>query len=625
MNIRCLTLQNRLTLNYRNEVKWLVPLAVVCLLVFANSLTGEFVYDDTRQIVRNTLIQDNSLFWKALSSDVWAFKGDGTQVASNYWRPTFTLVNIICFRLFGTSPMGWHVVNLLLHTGVCLLAFLLLRRWQYSAVIAFVIALIFAVHPVHVESVAWIAGSPDLLFSLTLLGSLWFATSYRESRSNKHLLLTILLYAAALGSKEIGILCLPIYYFVLKGDSDGSSATAKTNSINTPLLALAGAAVAYFLVRLSIIGAISRPPDDAVALFDALMSIPQMFAFYLKQIFVPITVAINYPISPVKQISAMNFVIPIVVSAATLAGIVYLARSSKRSMLAAAIFLLPLIPAMNATAFPSEQIVHDRYLYLPLLGALMLLVPLAGKLLSERNLLIAGCVVAVLFGAQAVRYNFAWANELALWTWTKNVDDSAFTSQQFGGALSEGKRYEDSIAAFTNAIEKKPSLRAYYGRGRNYNALKQYANAEKDLLAALASPKEQQDAYAIYQVYESLGITYVEQRRYDDAIRIFINARKELPIYSAAITEKLAVVYYQAGKKADALRELESYVGQARRELLPESKNVILRLGMLYAEAGRKDEARSALNEFLRSTASFNDKNSTSYRTEAMKVLDSLK
>src|SRR5204863_1586810 len=96
-----------------------------------------------------------------------------------------------------------------------LMAYALLRRWAFSAAAAFTIALIFAVHPVHVESVAWIAGSPDLLFSLAFLGSLWFATSYRESRSNNHLMLTALLYAVALGAKEIGIVCLPIYYFVL--------------------------------------------------------------------------------------------------------------------------------------------------------------------------------------------------------------------------------------------------------------------------------------------------------------------------------------------------------------------------------------------------------------------------
>jgi predicted negative regulator of RcsB-dependent stress response len=607
----------------RDEWKWVLAILAVCIVVFANSLGGDFVYDDTRQIVRNTLIQDNSLIWKALTSDVWAFKGDGTQAASNYWRPTFTLWNIINFRLFGMSPFGWHVANLILHSGVCLMAYALLRRWAFSAIVAFIITLIFAVHPVHVESVAWIAGSPDLLFSLAFLGSLWFATSYRESRSNNYLMLTALLYAVALGAKEIGIVCLPIYYFVLTDKAEEKKKKAVDN--NTPLLALAGLAIAYFLIRWTVLGAVSRPPDDAVAFGDAVMSIPAMFAFYLKQIFAPFSVAVNYPMTPVTAIGATNFIIPLAVSVAAIAGIVYLAKTSPQTRLGAAIFLLPLIPAMNATAFISEQIVHDRYLYLPLLGALMLLVPMVAKVVNERYVLIAGCVIAAALSFQTFRYNTAWANNLTLWTWTSAVDDSSFTSMQLGNALAEAGRNDESIAAYTAAIKKKPSLRGYLGRARDYNTAKQYAYAEKDLLAALAMPKEQQELYALYQTYESLGIAYIEQKKFGIAVKNFTDARNDLPIYKAALTEKLAVVLYQAGQKDDALHELESVREQAQRELLPESKNVFLRLGMLYNELGRKDDARSALNEYLRSTAAINDKNTLASRSQAAKLLETLK
>jgi len=603
------------------DLKWLLPLAAVCFIVFGNSLTGEFVYDDTRQIVRNTLIQDNLFIWKALTSDVWAFKGDGTQAASNYWRPTFTFLNIVCFRLFGMNPVGWHVVNVLLHTGVCMLGFLLLRRWQFRATVAFVIALIFAVHPTRVESVAWIAGSPDLLFALALLGSLWFATRYRTTRSNKHLLLMGMLYMVALGAKEVAILCLPIYYFVLEDDA-GERAEL---DLKVPLLAIASTAILYFVIRLNIIGAVALPPTDAVEFGPAILSVPMMFAFYLKQIFLPYSIAINYPISPVVEIGAMNFLLPLVVSVLALGGLVYIARESSKARIAAALFLLPLAPAMNAMAFPSDQLVHDRYLYLPLFGLLMLIVPFAAKFVNERSLLVAGCVISAALAFQTVRYNSAWANELALWTWTRAVDTSPMTAMQLGSALSELNRYDEAVAVYSEAINSKRSLRAYYGRGRNLNALKRYDEAEKDLVQALATPEKDKDAYAMYQVYESLGITYLEQKKYEQAIRNFLEARKQLPIYAAALTEKLAVVHYQAGNKSDALRELEANVVQSRRELLPESKNVVFRLGLLYAEQGRKDEARGALNEYLRSTAAFSDKAITGYRNQAMRALETLR
>lgn len=196
---------------------------------------------------------------------------------------------------------------------------------------------------------------------------------------------------------------------------------------------------------------------------------------------------------------------------------------------------------------------------------------------------------------------------------------------QLGSAYAEAGRNDEAIRTYSAAIAKRPAFRGYIGRGRGYLAAKQYANAEKDLAAALAMPKERQETYALYQAYEALGMTYIEQRKYDEAVRLFRDARLEMPMYSAALTEKLAIVLYQAGQKATALSELESAQSQARRELLPESKSVFFRLAMLYSELGRKDEARAAANEFLRLTAAINDKNTLASRNQAAKMLEALK
>src|SRR5687767_13727172 len=110
-------------MNLNTELRPLVLIALVAFVVFAITLGGDFVYDDTRQILRNPLIQDSDLYGKALASDVWAFKGDGTAAASNYYRPTFVAWMILNFKVFGTSPFGWHLTNVLLHIGVCLLCF----------------------------------------------------------------------------------------------------------------------------------------------------------------------------------------------------------------------------------------------------------------------------------------------------------------------------------------------------------------------------------------------------------------------------------------------------------------------------------------------------------------------
>ena len=606
----------------RDELKWIAPLALVCFIVFANSLSGGFVYDDNRQILRNALIQDTAFIWKALTSDVWAFKGGGTVAASNYWRPTFTAWHIINFRLFGTNPLGWHVTNLLLHSGVCVMAYGLLRRWAFSAIAASTIVLIFAVHPVHVESVAWISGSPDLLFALAFLGSLWFTQTFSEKKQARYLVLSMLLYAVALGAKEIGIICLPIYHFVLSGDE---TTEKKPGAAIVPILLLGAVAVVYFLIRWSILGAISRLPDDAVGLSEAIMSVPAMFAFYLRQIFFPYWVGVNYPLEPVSRIGIANFVVPLIVMIAALAAIFYLAKAGSKGRLAAALFLLPLVTAMNATAFIPEQIVHDRYLYLSLLGMLMLVVPFLAKYLNERYVLVAGIVMSILLSIQTFKYNTAWANDLALWSWTATFDNSSFTLMQYGNALTQNGRTDEAIRAYTGSITTKPTVRGYLGRANGFLKSKQYAKAEADLVRALQFPPEKMEAYALYQTYEALGVVYGEQSNYEAAIKNFRKARAVLPAYSAAMTVNLAIVLYQSGQKAEALRELESARQQARRELLPESKDVFLRLGMLYAEQGRKDEARSVLLEYMNLTSSINDKITMEGRNQAGKLLESLK
>jgi len=605
----------------RDEWKWMLALAAVCVVVYANSAGGEFIYDDLRQILRNPLIQDNGLIWQALTSDVWAFKGGGEIAASNYWRPTFTAWNILNFRLFGAEPFGWHVTNILLHSGVCVLAFGLFRRWKISAVIAFAVCLIFAVHPVHAESIAWISGSPDLLFSLAFLASLWFAQNYSASRDTKDLVIAAVFYALALGAKEIGILCFPIFYFVIADKNEDQ----KPGSNNLPLFVFGGIAAGYFLLRLAVLGAVSRPPEHAAGFAESILSAPAIFVFYLKQIVFPVTLSINYPLVPIDAIGVGSFIVPLIVSLIAFAAIVYAALKERIAAIGALIFFLPLLPAMYAGAFTPEQIVHDRYLYLPLLGFLMVIFTFAAKYLSSRSLMIAAGIITLVFGFQTVIYDQTFQDNTTLWANAVSVDGSSYSSGQYGNALLTNGRYSDAVEAFTASLNSAERPLSYLGRGQAFAQLKKYSEAEADLKKVITVPLENIDVYALYQAYESLGLVYSEQKNYQAAAANFEEARAKLPIYKAATTAKLAVVLYQSGQKAKALTELESVKDIARKELLPDSKMVFLRLGMLYAEIGRKDEARNALQEFLRSTAAQNDKATAANRAIAQKILDGSK
>ena len=271
----------------RMELFWLLPALVLGFLIYTNTLGGEFIYDDLRQIKRNPLIQGDSQFWRALTSDVWAFKGGDQVSSSNYWRPSFVLWMILNFRCFGLGTFGWHLTNILLHVAVVALAFALLRRLNVSRPVAAAIALIFAVHPVHSESVAWISGVPDLILAAAMLGSVWFVILLGERKTPLRWAWAIGLYLVALGAKEVAILypLIIVALFSPGRDPDEKGVPwARALSMAWPF---AVAATAYLLVRQSILGIVQRLPEAGASLGETILTLPAVFAFYLRQMIVP--------------------------------------------------------------------------------------------------------------------------------------------------------------------------------------------------------------------------------------------------------------------------------------------------------------------------------------------------
>jgi tetratricopeptide (TPR) repeat protein len=609
-------------------------LLIVAFAIFANTLSGNFVYDDTRQITTNPLIQENELAGKALVSDVWAFKGDGTVTMSNYWRPAFTGWCIAGWRLFGSDPFGWHLMNILLNGIVSVLAFQLLRRLGAAPNLAFCIALIFTVHPVHTESVAWISGSPDILFAAFVLGSFLLALSSIDGkeRSKFRLAAAAVLYALALGSKEVAIACLPLYFILFAGAGAKKRSSGNERAFYRTL-PFALIAAAFFFGRWKILGTVSRPAEDAAGTVSALMSVPEIFVFYIKQIILPFGLGPNYPVRAVEIPGLVNFWIPIAVTLAVVFVLYLLAKKSRLQMFGVGLFLLGLLPVFNVTAFVPEQLVHDRYLYLPLLGFLMVVVPFFYEIIERRLaekgegvLVYAAVAISAALAFQTFTYNKVWASDLGLWQRAVEVDSqSSFNWSQLGSELETRGRTNDSMQAFTRSLQIKETPAALIGRARGSISKNDLDGAQADLLKAMAIPLEKINAYTLYQAYEASAIALQGQGRLTQAEQILRTARGRLPIFAAALTEKLGIVLYLQGRKDEALSELDGAKDQARREMLPASKSVFFRLGLLYAERGKNELARQYLAEYLRSTRSFSEPVTLEQRQQAQQELQRVK
>ena len=588
---------------------WLLPALLLSVLVYLNTLGGEFIYDDVRQIVRNTLIQDSSQFWHALTSDVWAFKGSGEESVSNYWRPSFVFWMILNFRCFGVHTFGWHLTNILLHVLVVALAFVLLRRLSLSRPIAGAIALLFAVHPIHSESVAWISGAPDLILGAALLGSIWFVIQLGEKTTGLRWAGALAFYAVALGAKEVAVLYPLIVVAVLYDENQNRFSWSRVFSIVWPFAIVS---VIYLITRYAILGVMQQRASGGASSIETILSAPAVFAFYLRQMIAPYWIGPSYPLRAVTSanIGLYNFVIPLIVTVIAGWWMIRMAKQSKIARIGLALFWVPLLPTFNVGAFQPEQLVHDRYLYVPLLGFLVLIIPTLGSLLQrmagERMggrafLVFAFAVIAAVpLSAQTVRYNRAWTSNLALWEWGVRSDPaSAFNYQQYGVQLHQAKRLDEAIDAFDRSIQIHSLPATLVSRATALIDKNRFGEAERDLREVTSLQVAQVSAYTMYQAYERFAIAAQQQRKLDEAVKSIDEARRRLPQYKAALTEKLAVILYQSGQKQEALNELKAVRDQARIERLAESRLVSYRLGLLNAELGHQDEAREAFAEFL--------------------------
>ncbi|MCW5766283.1 MAG: tetratricopeptide repeat protein [Phycisphaeraceae bacterium] len=607
-------------------------LALVVAAIFVNTLGGEWVYDDRRQIVQNRLIQDNSQIVRALTSDVWAFKTGGLTPASNYWRPTFTAWCILQHRLFGVaSPVGWHAANILLHAGVAALAFLLLRRFAVAPWLAAAAALLWAVHPTKPESVAWVSGSPDPLLAASLLGSMLLLLSARERpRGGTRLwAASLACYALALGSKEVAILWPIVVAVVCLGTpeapADSPSHTrwwsgAQWRGAIAAALPFAALAAIFLLVRLSIVGAMLRTSDASGGFAASLASAPMVLSWYLGKALWPPPVSMHYALAPLdaaKGLSAQAFWLPLagLLFAGALAAALAWPRVGRRApgarlvLIGGAVFFAVIAPALHSSIFPPDHLVHDRYLYLPLLGLLVAVIGawawlLPGGLNDRRSVApaVALGVLAIPAAAYTVRVNSTYQSAETLWRASAEAQPGVITNYvHWAVALQDQKQYDKALAVIDRALAVNPehptslSIRAELRMLRN-----DLAAAERDARLALdVMARKGAPPYDRYLVIDRLVNILFRQGRLDDAAAMLRRSREELPFYAATFTDNLAIILVNQGRKTEALAELEGAAKRLDGDLMSASRLVLFRLGMLYAELGRPADARATLQRFL--------------------------
>ena len=186
-----------------------LSLPLLSFLLLLPLLGYGFLSDDFPLIVANPRLQSWSLFFQNLLTPFFSFPANPQL---HYWRPTTLLSYALELRLWGVSPWGFHLTNILLHTANTLLLYLLLKRFRLEGALPWTASLLFLLHPAHGENIAWISGRTDLLAFLFLALSLLFRLEYEERK--RGLPLSLLFFALALLSKEAALLFLPLLFLL---------------------------------------------------------------------------------------------------------------------------------------------------------------------------------------------------------------------------------------------------------------------------------------------------------------------------------------------------------------------------------------------------------------------------
>jgi tetratricopeptide (TPR) repeat protein len=479
--------------------------------LYAPVTAFSFVYDDIFQIVQNPRIDSWSLLPAYFTQHFWAHV-PGTP--ANLYRPLVLVWFLINNSIFFHEPFGWHLTTLLVHLLVTGMVFVLARMLLNNLTAAIAVAALFAVHPIHVESVAWISAVTEPLCAAWFLAAFTFYLNYREGKAPRAWLLASLgCYAASLLTKETAV-AFPILL-------------AAYEAFHRTLLGKSARRIwPYFLVLGTYLGLRSQILHglghrvSTVSQRDAFLTLPWVIWFYIRRSIWPGGMSPLYDVTYVHSIFSFRFLLPALLLIGMTIAIGWASWRYKLNKLAfAAIwFGLTLAPAFAAfVAAPKYEGISDRYLYLPSV-AICLLAGLAINNAGSRpwiqKSVYAGVCLAVLAGSIAVRDQIhVWENNYSLFERAVEIAPRNVTAAiNLGVELQRRRRYQEALTLAQNSLQREPD---------SANLLAIAGAAAFQLHRFDLSEHYYEDATRYHpsrsDFYQCLAMTQIQLERYADA------------------------------------------------------------------------------------------------------------
>jgi len=516
----------------------IVAAAAVC---FYPSLKNGFTnWDDDEYLTENPAVRQ--LSWTNIGRIFTTF-------TTSVYAPLAVLTYSVEYRFVKLAPFHYHLDNLILHLANCALVFFLILMLARDVRIAGVAALLFAIHPLRVESVAWITERKDVLAVFFGLASMTAYVRHARDRTNAGYIIALALYPLSLLAKPMA-LTFPVL-FILIDWFLGRKIDRGSGLEKIPFLAVALALAAVNFRA------------QGTALHSAADYVRHVFLggycllFYGVKITLPINLSAlyPYPYHTGQPLPALYYAAPLGAAAVAAVGW-YFGRKDRRIAFGLLFFLIAIMPVSQFIPLAGPALVADRYAYFPGIGI--------GYL--------AGVGYAALIGGKR-----------GLSPFLKTLFPAAAMLIFIGLGFATMKRcavWKNEIRLWDDVIRKHPGIAiAYDNRGIGLTRVGQYEPAITDFNRALViNPTS-------FKIYNNRGLAYFLNGDFERSLRDFSEALRINPRYPDALNNR-GIVYCRLGDNERAVLDFS-----AALDLKPDYGNAYLNRGTSYAVLGRTEEA----------------------------------
>ena len=546
----------------QRELLTIALLCAVAIGCYLNTLGNGFVYDDQLQILQNPYVKSWHYLPQIFHTTVWSFIGDAGE--TNYYRPLMTVTYLGLWQVFGNIPVGFHLFNLLLNALVVASVFYAGRALFKNHWAATLAALVFALHPVHTETVNWIAAVPDL--EATLLFVAAFLVYASAERTWKTQALVVVLFVLALLAKEPALMLAPMlisYEHLVRKERYETKFAQKL----LRYLPVCVAAVAYLGLRIALFGKLAPVLQHAqISWTAAIYSAFSLIAEYTKLLVWPAHLSAFHVFHASASLTSPGVLAGVVVVSACALFVLATYKRWPEGAFCVIWMALTLAPVLNAR-WMAANVLTERYLYLPSVGFCWL-AGWTGKKMWDLLALRSGPVRPArwVLAAGAVAVAFLCASTV----WSRN------------------RVWHDDATLYAQTLKTDPdSYIMHMNLGTTYFAARDFASAERELHRALELRPDSTN------VLNALGCVYLQQGRLDQADAALQKAIALKPTWTDPHFN-YGRLLQKTGRDAEALSQFRIAV-----QVGPLNANARLLLADELAKLGHDQEAEAEYRQSI--------------------------